>query len=281
VKEKEIEIKQIDWFDSHWYKVRYENEAKNEVTDYLPSVTTILGLYPKPFLQRWRGDIGNREADMRVEEAAERGSRIHHAWYTYMTGGYVIYHPPKTPLYTPEELADLKKRCNNQFVILTNQDEMYQAVKLELFYKALAPGVIASEMTVVNLEDRDAGTLDNVFEIKKGEYNINGSKPVKLEAGKYVFDLKTGKAVSPENSLQASRYAVMYEQMEGVEIQGALIGHTNAATRSGIEGFGVKVISRDEIEENNKVYLDIMKVWKKVNAGMKPTLRQLPGLIKL
>jgi len=47
--EKEIlQVKQIEWFDDHFYKIRYVNEAKVELEDYIPSVTTKLGALSKP-----------------------------------------------------------------------------------------------------------------------------------------------------------------------------------------------------------------------------------------
>ena len=38
-------------------------------------------------------DIGNREADLRSKEAADRGSRVHHACQSLMEGGRVIFNP--------------------------------------------------------------------------------------------------------------------------------------------------------------------------------------------
>ena len=34
-----------------------------------PSVTTILSIIRKPYLERWRGEIGNDDADFIMEEA--------------------------------------------------------------------------------------------------------------------------------------------------------------------------------------------------------------------
>lgn len=42
-----------------------------------PSVTTILSIIRKPYLERWRGEIGNEDADCIMEEAGELGSEIH------------------------------------------------------------------------------------------------------------------------------------------------------------------------------------------------------------
>lgn len=42
-----------------------------------PSVTTILSIIRKPYLERWRGEIGNDDADFIMEEAGELGSEVH------------------------------------------------------------------------------------------------------------------------------------------------------------------------------------------------------------
>lgn len=42
-----------------------------------PSVTTVLSIIRKPQLERWRGEIGNENADFIMEEAGELGSEVH------------------------------------------------------------------------------------------------------------------------------------------------------------------------------------------------------------
>lgn len=42
-----------------------------------PSVTTVLSVIRKPFLERWRGDIGNEAADYIMHEAGDLGSEVH------------------------------------------------------------------------------------------------------------------------------------------------------------------------------------------------------------
>ena len=75
---KEIIGIPISWWDSRYYPCI----APDGSEIYLPSVTTILGAVSKgDFLEKWRGDIGNREADLRMNEAGDRGSRVHHACF--------------------------------------------------------------------------------------------------------------------------------------------------------------------------------------------------------
>ena len=82
----EDSVKVIEYFDQRFYKMSFLDPL-----DYFPSVTTKLGIIDKPFLARWRGDIGNREADYRVRDAQEKGSNIHNGWFVMTQGGAVVY----------------------------------------------------------------------------------------------------------------------------------------------------------------------------------------------
>jgi hypothetical protein len=42
-----------------------------------PSVTTALSIIRKPFLEQWRGELGNEEADRIRDEAGELGTEVH------------------------------------------------------------------------------------------------------------------------------------------------------------------------------------------------------------
>ena len=276
---KLIEVKCIDWFDDHFYKIRYVNEAKQEMEDYLPSVTTKLGALAKPFLMTWYGDIGTREAILRRDEAGERGTRVHYAWATYITGGVVIYNPPRTPLYTPEELAEIKAKYTSSWT-LTDQGEMWDLMKLQKFVKVVKPKPVASEAILYDIENREAGTCDNIFDIEEGEYLVSGSTPLKLPAGKYVIDLKTGKSIG-EGNLQVACYAKMAKKSGYGEIKGTLILHTQSKNKNGIEGLGVSYQNEKQIEQNYQDYRDISKVWERQFGSKKPVIRQIPGIISL
>ncbi len=275
----EAKIKCIDWFDDHFYKINYINEAKQEIVDYLPSTTTKLSAVAKPFLIRWHGDIGNREAVMRRNEAGERGTRIHYAWATYIIGGAVIYNPPKTPLYTPEEIVELKKKYNNTWTI-TNQGEMWDMMKLQKFVQVLKPKPVASEVILYDLENREAGTVDNIFDIEAGSYLINGATPLILPAGRFIFDLKTGASIG-DGDMQVADYAIMAKKTGYGEIKGSLIGHTQAKNKSGIEGFGVSYQNEKQIAEKYQDFRDIARVWERQFGTKKPIVRQIPGIITL
>lgn len=53
----------------------------------VPSVTTVIdSVYRMQELERWRGVVGNKEADQRRDDAAELGTRVHRACVLAMEG---------------------------------------------------------------------------------------------------------------------------------------------------------------------------------------------------
>jgi len=272
-------VTQVDWFDDHFYLVRKEPEPL-----FIPSVTSKLNASPKPFLARWRGDVGNREADLKMTEAQNKGKRIHNAWFIYNTGGWVIYNPYERPNYTPEEIADMRngQLCNG-LAVLTAQEEMLAIVKLQKWVETVKPKFIESEKIVYSLKSMNAGTMDNCLFIEQGEYNINGATPLRIDkSGYYVFDLKTGNAVDEDDApAQAAIYAEMYTEMTGFEISGTLICHTNARTKKGIEGLATIYRNKEEMKEDLQYFYDVAKVWEKKMSREKPKYFTFPSLIKL
>lgn len=279
----QTEVKLVEWFDDHWYKINYQavDAAGNEteVTTYFPSVTTKLGVIAKPFIAKWRGDIGNREADLRMFESSERGVRIHHGWYTLTTQGIVLYQPPQRPNYQQSEIDGFIDEFMGNVAIIRYQDEMYDLVKLTKWLNIVKPITCASELIVYSIANKDAGTTDNVFDIEEGEYAINGSKPLNLPKGRYVADLKTGNVVDDDAFMQIACYAKCYEEMGLGEITGGLIIHTGAKTRTAIEGLATLYRTREQLEEDCKDYRLASALWERKNANAKPKVFEFPTLL--
>lgn len=269
------EITQVDYFDEHFYKIEHPGESVN----YYPSVTTKLGIINKPFLMKWRGDIGNREADVRLFEAQERGSRIHHAWYTLTTGGAVLYNNWRKPVYTAKEIEDIDLQYGGNSIVIRYQDEMVDLVKLSRFLDAVNPTIVGSEQIVWSDIHREAGTVDNLFRIEEGEYLVSGKTPLFLKGGLYIADLKTGNSFDESAYLQMAAYAKMWMEQNDEEIVGTLGLHTSAQTRSGIEGFTVKLRTREEVENDYKVFRHAASLWEWKNKTAKPRLFSFPSLL--
>ena len=274
------EIKLVEWFDSHFYKISYELEGK-ELTEYFASTTTKLGIVSKPFLAKWRGDIGNREADMRLFEAQERGVRIHHAWYTMTTGGAVVYQPSQRPNYNDHEISELMDKYAANVAIIRYQDEMYDLYKLSKWLEIVKPKILFSEKIVYSLKNRDAGTMDNLFYIEEGEYAINGSKPLKLPSGIYVADLKTGGQVDDNAFMQTADYAACAEEMGSGEIKGTIILHTGSKVKTGIDGLSTLYRSKEQMEEDYQDFRLAASLWERKNKNTSPKIFEFPSLLSL
>lgn len=268
----------VEWFSEHWYKV-----SVNEKTHYIPSVTTKLGIIDKPFLAKWRGDIGNREADLRVYEASQMGTRIHWAWATALKGGAVIYDPWKNPVYSAEGLTDLGKKYHGNMAILRTQEEMAHLHKLQLQFKALQPLVLGVEQTVFDLEYNDAGTIDSIYKMKAGDYQVAGKTPLHIPEGLWVHDLKSGKTVDEENVwLQTAPYLVMYEKTNNVKAVGCMVTHTNALVKSGISGLKTLLRSREQImDQDYPDYRRAAKLWERDHKEDQPHQYSFPSIITL
>jgi len=274
------EIKMIEWFDDHFYKISFDKESGKD-SIYIPSVTTKLGIINKPFLARWRGDIGNREADLRVSEASERGIRIHNGWYVMTTAGVILYQPIGKENYSPEDVRSFTDTNGGNISIIRNQDEMFDLWKLQKWVGLVKPKFISSELPVYSLQNLDAGTLDNLVYLEAGEYAVNGSKPLKLPAGLYVIDLKSGKGVDDTAFMQTACYANCVKEMGLGECIGTLILHTQAQTRSAIEGLATLYRNKEQMDQDYQDYRLASALWERKNRDMKPRIFEFPTMLKI
>lgn len=269
-------IKQIEWFDSRFYRIDFGNN--NYV--YYPSVTTKLQAESKPFLACWRGDVGNREADRRMKETADRGSRIHYGWYLMTTKGTVLYNPFQRPNFTQDKIDEIASDSNG-IMILENQDEMYDIYKLEQWHKIVQPKVEASELIIYSVKNEEAGQLDKLMFIKEGKYNVNGAAGLHIPEGLYVVDLKTGKTVNNDAYMQIAAYASCYAEMTGIPLKGGIVIHTGAKTKKGIEGLATYLRTIDEMSTDYTNYRAVANVWERLFSNQSPRIFDFPSLIKL
>jgi hypothetical protein len=272
----EIKVKQIDFFDDRWYRLDISNKGVLE-TRWLSSITQKLGILDKPYLAKWRGDVGNREADLRVFEASERGTRIHHAFNVLVNGGQIIYNPWNRPNYTDEELAAIK----TLHVVVKYQDEFYQVLKLYNWLKIVKPKILFSEQTVYSLTNNDAGTLDLAVHIEYGKYLVNGAKPLEIPEGNYICDLKSGNQVSDEAYLQTAAYLKCAEEMGLETFDGTIILHTGSRNKSGIEGLGTLLRLTPQVEDDYKNYRLASDLWLWKHKDDQPRVFQMPTMISL
>ncbi len=277
----------IEWFNEHHYRIDFTKIPKdlkerygfkNIDIDYFPSSTTILGVAPKPFLAKWRGQVGNWEADRVLEESQNKGSRIHNATSIWMNGGKIIYNNPKRPSFNEQQLSEIIN--NKPYLILKEQQEQLEVWRFVQWCKAVNPKFIANELMVFSLQYSYAGTLDNIFDIQGGKFEINGTKPIEIPTGRYIIDLKTGGEDDKGHSKQLASYMTAYEEDREKDIDGGIIIYTNAQTKGKIEGLKTVLYSREQLEEQFQKFLNIKKVWDEYGME-KPKIFELPAILSL
>lgn len=277
-----MKIKQVTWFDEHWYKI--EEDKKPAV--YYPSTTTKLQAIAKPGLIRWYGDIGTREAKKRTRDAGDRGSRIHYALQVMAMGGAIIYDPPKLKgvpkeeKYTPEEMQKIREEYKNVFT-LENQDEMLDVYKVKQLFKILKPEILGIEQVVYSVKNKEAGTVDIVIGISGGKYEGIMSKPITLPEGILVLDYKSG-SLYDEASMQLASYTAMYKELNPESnLVGSMIVHTGSSTKTGIAGLSLVYKTMEELREDYKDFRAVAQMWKRQNKNAMPKLLEFPALISL
>ena len=98
-----------------------------------------------------------------------------------------------------------------------------------------------------------------------------------MKKGFYVVDLKSGKNIDDDHYLQVSAYA---KALKIKGLMGALIIHTNASTKSGIEGLQTYYRTNLELKNDFKNFLNAHELWKRKFASMKPKQIEVPTKIK-
>lgn len=271
------QVKLVEFFNEHWYKLELEGQTEPL---YFASPTTKLQVVAKPFLATWRGDIGNREADMRIFESQQSGIRIHHAFYSVLMGCRVIYNPLHHPLYTEDDIKKLNDSLNGQLVVMRYQDEYLDVVKLQKWLEIVNPEVVAAEKTVYSLKHRDAGTMDVLFKIKKGTYAVNGKTPLVIHwDGLYVTDLKTGNSVDDNADWQTACYSNCVEEMGLGAVDGTIILHTGSKLKTGIPGLATNLRTKEQVKEDFEMFRTAARIWEYKNADRKPETFQFPSEI--
>ena len=272
-------VKMIEWFFEHWYAV----ETEKGIT-YVPSVTTYLGIVNKPWLNQWRGEIGNERADWISMIAKNKGSKIHHAWEILNLGGAILYESSfKSPLaaraWTQEALKPFIQKYGNKWIVLNDQDEYQQLLKLQEWESMVNPVQIEAEISLSDFDLDLGGTIDRIIQIKPGTYKVAGRNPLVIaNEGDCLVDLKTGKDVWPENYLQLAGYRRLWEKQTGRKVAYGIIIHSNAKTKIGIEGLTTYIRTPEQMDTDWSYFENVASVWRWQRASdSRPSVKALPS----
>jgi hypothetical protein len=266
-------MKQVQWFDSRFYKV-----LTRDGIDYYPSVTTILQAAPKPFLAKWRGDVGTEEADRVMNEGRRRGTTIHSACEILIKGGVVVLDGSGYDSIGEKEISEIERY--RKVVRIKDQEHFYQVLKFKTLLETLMPSRITTEQTVYSTQYRYAGTMDYLFWLGAGRYEIDGAKPVFVEEGWYIGDLKTGNSISDDYFMQLGAYRQAVVEHQGLDIKGGLIIHTNSSTKKGIEGLSVKLHTAAELDADFNNFLKVYDVWNINPTAAAPRVFTMPNVLQ-
>tara|TARA_R110001592_G_scaffold42328_1_gene137435 strand:+ start:90 stop:860 length:771 start_codon:yes stop_codon:yes gene_type:complete len=224
--------KQITLPDSRYYQ---RNGA------YYPSITHVLGTYPKgKFFEDWLKKVGY-SADYIVKKSAEEGTQVHEMIESYLGG---------------EELNFLNDYGYPQFT-----PKVWQMfLKFVDWWEEYNPTLLKAEVHLFSDELKVAGTCDLVCEID-GEI--------------WIIDFKTSNHLQTTYDLQAAIYGKCYEECFGIRPDrfGILWLKSNKrkAAKGKMQGKGWEMHeSSRSYEENLDIFSTVKKLFDLENPTPKP-----------
>lgn len=225
--------------NEHWY------ESPTKAGVYYPSVTMITGYLPKgKFFEKYLADQDSFEESKRIlQEAGERGTRVHQATEVLEKGGSISYE--NSGLF----------------------DEEYQLVQFFCqWHKDFSPEAVAVELRLISDKHKLGGTCDRI-------YMIDGKR--------VLFDLKTSKtAIYDSHWIQVAAYADMYEHLYKEKIDQVAILRLTPKRKTGYE-FVVR--DRDEWQKDLKQFKKTYDTMVYLSGGKKiePKVLELPEVLTL
>jgi hypothetical protein len=223
------DAKQITMPDSRYYRRNGE---------YYPSVTYVLGSYPKgKYFEDWLKKVGY-SAEYIVKKAGEEGTQVHEMIESYLNGDELNFLGPHgRPLYHP--------------------DVWQMFLRFVEWWEEYNPTLIEVEVHLFSDKLKVAGTCDMVCEID-GEL--------------WIIDFKTSNNLQSTYDLQAAVYGQMYEECYGKKADrfGILWLKSNKRkSASGkMQGKGWEMYESQRTQEEN---LDIFKTVKRLFDLENPT----------
>jgi len=248
-------IVRITTADERWYShLIPEKERIIDQYEWIPSVTWITSYYPKGIAyMKWLANHGWDESKAIMQEAGEKGSKIHLAISAYLTGR-VIKMDDK--FFSHETGQDEELTTEEYASLLT-------FVK---WFETYTPEIIANELTVFNFEDSYAGTLDFICRI--------GDQI-------YIIDFKTGQNIWQSHRLQLSAYSHADIDLEKLKIT----PEEWSKRRLMILRVGYKKnkngYKADEIEDQFDLFLTASKIWANETKGIEPKQRDYPLSVQM
>lgn len=224
--------KQITLPDSRYYR-------RN--SDYYPSVTYVLGTYPKgKHFEDWLKKVGYA-SEYIVKKAAEDGTQVHEMIEEYLNG---------------EELTFLNSYGTPQY----NPEVWIMFLRFVDFWETYKPKLIETEVHLFSDELKVAGTCDLVCEID-GEL--------------WIIDFKTSNHLQTVYELQTAVYKQCYKECYGLEADHAAVlwlkSSKRKASKDKMQGKGWEIAEPERtFEENLEIFKTVRKLFDLENPKSAP-----------
>lgn len=246
VVETDPELRQITLHDSRYYQ--------RSPGVFYPSVTTVLGYFPKDkFFETWVKDVGHN-ADLIMRRAGEEGTQVHNAIEDYLAGKEIKW---------IESTGQVNYKTHVWKMILSFVD----------FWTTYKPKLILSEEFVYSDTHKYSGTLDLMVEI---------------DGQIWLLDIKTSNAIHESYYLQMAAYTKAHEEIKGEKVDRNGIIWLKSAKR-GPDKSGKKMQGKGwEISEGNKtldqyfdMFLHTYATYRIMHPEEEIELLTLPNVVKL
>jgi hypothetical protein len=218
---------------------------------YYPSVTYVLGYYPKgKFFENWLKQVGF-SADYIVKKAAEEGTQVHELAEEYLNGA---------------ELNFLDDRGRPQY----NPDVWQMFLRFVEFWETHKPTLIETEVHIFSDKLKVAGTCDLIVE-------INGEL--------WLLDLKTSNQIQTVYELQTAVYGQCYEECFGKKIDRYGILWLKSSKRGSkkdkMQGKGWEIVeSSRTFEENIDIFKTVKRLFDLENPTHSPVFTEFRTIAK-
>jgi hypothetical protein len=218
---------------------------------YYPSVTYVLGYYPKgKFFENWLKQVGFA-SDYIVKKAAEEGTQVHELCEAYLNG---------------EELRFLDDKGRPQY----NPDVWQMFLRFVEFFETFKPTLIETEVHLFSDILKVAGTCDLIVE-------INGEI--------WLLDLKTSNQLQLTYELQTAVYGQCYEECFGKKIDRYGILWLKSSKRKAatgkMQGKGWEIVeSTRTFEENLDIFKTVKRLFDLENPTHSPTFTEFRTIAK-
>jgi hypothetical protein len=245
---------------------------------YLPSVnhTLHMGYAKGSRFYQYLLSVSKEEADRKLSQAGERGSRVHQAINTLIAGGTI----------------DTETRLWNDY---TNRhepltvDEWDCLIAFSNWVEDYKPRTIASEFTVYNVQENYAGQADYLcvidvpFKDEKPRTwsNLRGAKPDIVKQKVILLDWKTSAGIWDEMKAQTAAYRKgkggPVSRYKKEPVYTGVVRLNSAHTRK----YEFKIWTPEESEQHFELFRAAERIRYESEGDFTPTFVQIPSQFKV